>query len=316
MNRPLRLVLMSLLAALVAAGLLFAAGCGDDDTEAGAEGTTTEAAVDGTPVVVADKGFPESQVVAQLYAQALEAKGYKATVKSLGSTEIADAALRKGDIDLYPEYTGTAYGVVLKKSDAPASDALYETIRTEYAKRGLTTLTPSPYSNDNRVACTQETVDRFELRTLSDLGRASKDIVYSANPEHLTRVDGLPLLRKEYGVDFKDVKSVALNLRYKPVEDGQAQCVYAFGTDPQIASNDLVLLEDDKGSFQGLAFENFPVIRTEFFEAQPPVFQETIDAVDAALTQEAVTGLNAQVSLDKDDPEEVAQQFLEENDLL
>lgn len=316
MNRPLRLVLMSLLASLVAVGLLFAAGCGDDDGDSAASGSSsTEAGVDGTAVTIADKGFPESQVVAQLYAQALEGKGYAPTVKSLGSTEIADAAVRKGDIDVYPEYTGTAYNVVLGKEDTVPSEEQFSTIQTEYARRGLTVLEPSPYSNDNRVACTREAVDQYKLRSLTDLGKASKDIVYSANPEHLTRVDGLPLLKKQYGVNFKDVKSVALNLRYKPVEDGQAQCVYAFGTDPQIASQDLVLLEDDKGAFQGRAYENFPVINTAFADAQPPAFKETIDAVDAALTQEAVTGLNAQVSLDKDDPEEVAQQFLEENDL-
>lgn len=315
MNRPLRLVLMSLLAAIVAVGLLVAAGCGDDDDTA-TGGTGTSASVDGTAVTVADKGFPESQVVAQLYAQALSARGYDATVKSLGSTEIADAAVRKGDIDLYPEYTGTAYNVVLGREDTVSADEQFATIEDEYADRGLAVLKPSPYSNDNRVACTRETVEEHDLTTLSDLGEASPQIVYSANPEHLTRVDGLPLLRKEYGVNFRDVRSVALNLRYKPIEDGQAQCVYAFGTDPQIASLDLVLLEDDKGMFQGRAYENFPVANKRFFDAQPPVFEETIEAVDAALTQEAVTSLNAQVSLENDDPEEVAQQFLEENDLL
>ncbi len=201
---------------------------------------------------------------------------------SLGGTEIADPAVIKGDIDVYPEYTGTAYSVVLKKTDVPDAAAAYDTIKTEYAARGLTTLAPSPYSNDNRVACTQEAVDQYGLKTLSDLGKASSNITYSANPEHLTRSDGLPLLKRVYGVNFKDVKSVALNLRYKPIEDGQAQCVYAFGTDPKIASLGLVLLEDDKGEFAGLAYENFPVINTAFFDAQPPVFAETLDKVDAA----------------------------------
>lgn len=314
MNRRIKLITVCLLGAVVLALGLLAAGCGDDDDSGAA--STSGAAVDGTPVTIADKGFTESQIVAQLYAQALAAVGYKPTVTSLGGTEIADPAVIKGDIDVYPEYTGTAYSVVLKKTDVPDAAAAYETIKTEYAARGLTTLAPSPYSNDNRVACTQEAVDQYGLKTLSDLGKASSNITYSANPEHLTRSDGLPLLERVYGVNFKDVKSVALNLRYKPIEDGQAQCVYAFGTDPKIASLGLVLLEDDKGEFAGLAYENFPVINTAFFDAQPPVFAETLDKVDALLTQEAITIGNSFVDIDKEDPEDVAQAFLEENGLL
>ncbi len=310
MTRRVRLTGAGLIAALVLTlGLI--AGCGDDDSAA--DSSTPAAAVDGTAVTIADKGFTESQIVAQLYAQALDAQGYESKVTSLGSSDIAHAAVTKGDIDLYPEYTGTAYGVILGKTDVPDAAAEYEAISTAYAAQGLTTLTPSPYSNDNRVACTQDAVDEFGLTTLSDLGEASDKITYSANPEHLTRSDGLPLLKKSYGISFKEVKSVALNLRYKPVEDGQAQCVYAFGTDPQIAKDGLVLIEDDKGEFQGLAYENFPVINTEFFAAQPPVFAETIDAVDALLTQEAITSLNALVDLDKEDPADVAATFLKDN---
>lgn len=310
MTRRVGLVGAGLIGAVVLSLVLLAAGCGDDDSAAG---STPAAAVDGTSVTIADKGFTESQIVAQLYAQALDAQGYKSTVTSLGSSEIANSAVKKGDIDLYPEYTGTAYGVILGKTDVPDADTEFGTIGVEYLSMGLATLSPSPYSNDNRVACTRDAVDQYSLTTLSDLGKASGEITYSANPEHLTRADGLPLLKKEYGIAFKSVRSVALNLRYKPVEDGQAQCVYAFGTDPQIAKDDLVLLTDDKGKFQGLAYENFPVINAAFFEAQPAVFAETLDKVDALLTQEAITALNASVDLDKEDPADVAATFLKDN---
>lgn len=314
MKRRVRLIGAGLLAVVVL--VLVAAGCGSgSSSKSGSSTSAGSASVNGTPVTVADKGFTESQIIAQLYGQALDAVGYKATVKSLGSSDIADAAVRKGDIDLYPEYTGTAYNVILKKTDVPSARAEYAAIKTAYAGRGLTTLTPSPYSNDNRVACTKDAVDKYHLQTLSDLGKASPNLVYSANPEHLTRADGLPLLKSAYGVHFKDIKVVALNLRYKPIEDGQAQCVYAFGTDPQIAKDDLVVLKDDLGKFQGLAYENFPVINTKFYAAQPPVFRQTLDKVDAALTQDAVQKLNASVDLDKEDPSDVAKAFLDQNNL-
>ncbi len=308
MTRRVRLIGAGLIGVVV---LALAAGCGSS-SDSGSS-STPSSGVDGTAVTIADKGFTESQIVAQLYAHALEAQGYKPTVKSLGSSDIADAAVKKGDIDLYPEYTGTAYSVLLGKTDVPDAAAEYAAVKTAYAAEGLTTLTPSPYSNDNRVACTKDAVDKYGLKTLSDLGKASSQITYSANPEHLTRADGLPLLKSAYGVNFKEIKSVALNLRYKPVEDGQAQCVYAFGTDPQIAKDGLVLLQDDKGKFQGLNFANFPVINTAFFSAQPPVFQKTIDKVDALLTQKAITQLNASVDLDKEDPADVAGTFLKDN---
>ena len=99
------------------------------------------------------------------------------------------------------------------------------------------------------MACTQEAVDQYGMTTLSDLGAASTNLVYSANAEHLTRPDGLPLLKSEYGFNFKEIKTVDISLRYKPIEDGQAHCVYAFGTDPKLGQLDLVLLEDDKGTY-------------------------------------------------------------------
>ncbi len=315
MNRRVKLIAACLLGAVVLALGLLAAGCGDDD-DSGAASTSGAAAVDGTAVSIADKGFTESQIVAQLYAQALAAVGYQPEVTSLGGTEIADPAVIKGDIDVYPEYTGTSYSVVLKKTGAATAEQAYDTIKAEYPGRGLEALTPAAYDNPNQVACTQEAVDQYGLTTLSDLGKASKNITYSANPEHLTRPDGLPLLESAYGVDFKDIKTVAINLRYKPIEDGQAQCVYAFGTDRQVVTDNLVVLEDDKAMFASLPYQTFPVVNKAFYDAQPPVFAETLDKVSALLTAENARELNGQVDLDKEDPEDVAQAFLEQNGLL
>jgi osmoprotectant transport system substrate-binding protein len=315
-TRRARMTAAALLAPLLVALALLVAACGGDSGSSAGSGSTAAAAVDGTTVKIADKGFTESQIVAQLYAQALAAIGYKTSVTSLGSSQIADSAVKKGDIDMYPEYTGTAYSVLLGKTDVPKADVVDSTIKTEYAAKGLTALPPAPYSNDNRVACTQDAVDKYSMTTLSDLGKNSGNLTYSANPEHLTRKDGLPLLKSQYGVNFKNVKTVAINLRYKPVEDGQAQCVYAFGTDPQISKDKLVVLKDDKGVFQGLPYQNFAVVNTSFFGAQPAAFAETIGKVDALLTDAAVSELNGRVDIDKEDPEAVAKDFLTQNGLL
>src|SRR5215207_3229580 len=303
-----------MLAAAVAALMLLAAACGDDD-DSGSSG-----AGDGVAVRIADKGFAESFIVAQTYAQALDAQGFDADVTSLASTEIADKAIRDGEIDVYPEYVGTSYQTVLglDVADAPDSrEAQFEEVRAAYEKRGLTALTPAPFNNGNAVACTQEAVDQYGITTLSDLGKASANIVYSANAEHLTRPDGLPLLRREYGFNPKEIKTVDIILRYKPIEDGQANCVYAFGTDPKLGQLDLVLIEDDKGAYSaGLSYQTFPVVNKEFYdgltEEQRTEFTETLDAVNAALTQEAIIPLISRVEFDQEDPDLVAEEFLAE----
>jgi osmoprotectant transport system substrate-binding protein len=303
----------ALLAALLSVTLLAAAACGDDDEASGGAG-------DGVTVRIADKGFAESFIVAQAYAQALDAQGFSGDVTSLASTEIADKAIRDGEIDVYPEYVGTAYQTVLQKDAASAPDsreAQFEEVKTEYEARGLTALTPAPFNNGNAVACTQEAVDEFGIATLSDLGKASADITYSANAEHLTRPDGLPLLKREYGFNPKQIRTVDISLRYKPIEDGQANCVYAFGTDPKLGQLDLVLIEDDKGTYSaGLSYQTFPVVSTAFYdgltEEQRTSFTETLDAVNAALTQEAIIPLISRVEFDQEDPEDVAAEFLSE----
>jgi osmoprotectant transport system substrate-binding protein len=309
-----------LLAALLAMSLLVAAACGDDDDDDGG----SSGAGDGVAVRIADKGFSETFIVAQAYAQALAAQGFDTDVTSLASTEIADKAIRDGEIDVYPEYVGTAYQTVLGKNvaNAPADrDAQFAEVKAGEEQRGLTALTPAPFNNGNAVACTQEAVDEFGIKTLTDLGKASSNIVYSANAEHLTRPDGLPLLKREYNFNPKDIKTVDISLRYKPIEDGQAQCVYAFGTDPKLGQLDLVLIEDDKGAYSaGLSYQTFPVVNKAFYdgltEEQRTSFTETLDAVNAALTQEAIIPLISRVEFDQEDPDVVAQEFLTEAGLL
>ena len=318
MTPRLRRLPAVLLAALLATSLMLAAACGDDDDEA------SSGAGDGVAVRIADKGFAESFIVAQAYAQALNAQGFDTDVTSLASTEIADKAIRDGEIDVYPEYVGTAYQTVLGKDAASAPDdrdAQFAEVQAAYEQRGLTALTPAPFNNGNAVACTQEAVDEYGITTLSDLGNASADITYSANAEHLTRPDGLPLLRREYGFDPQEVRTVDISLRYKPIEDGQANCVYAFGTDPKLGQLDLVLIEDDKGAYSaGLSYQTFPVVSKAFYdgltEDQRVAFTEALDSVNAALTQDAIIPLISRVEFDQEDPDVVAGEFLGESGIV
>jgi osmoprotectant transport system substrate-binding protein len=309
-----RTIFAGVVAVTLIGALAFIAGCGgDDNATGGGTGTTAEIPA----LTIANKGFTESNIVTEAYKQALEAKGASVNVKSLASSEIADAAIRKGDIQMYSEYTGTIVGALLKEAKPPTAVAdQVALIKQKYEPEGLTVLEPAPFNNDNEVACTKEAVDKYSLTDLASLAKAAPNLVYSANPEHTTRADGLPLLEKSYGIKFKSVTKVDIGLRYKPIEDGQAQCVYAFGTDPQIAANDLVVITDNKGEFQGAAFQGIPVVSRKYLDSAPPEFAETVNAVSAALTSDEVRAMNAKVDIDKDDPEEVAKAFLESKGLL
>jgi osmoprotectant transport system substrate-binding protein len=270
----------------------------------------------GKSLTIADKQFPESEIVTQMYAKALEAQGFDVTTKSLASTALADAAIRKGDIDMYPEYTGTALLTVLKGKPSTNPKTVFAKVRAGYAKRGLVALTPSPYNNDNEVACTRAAVRKYHLTTLSSLKKPSPNIVYAANPEHLTRADGLPLLVNRYGITFKSVESVGINLRYKPIEQGKAQCVYAFGTDPQIAKDKLVVLKDDKHIFQGTPYQSFPVVSKKYYDSAPPEFRTTVNRVSRLLDGKTMTALIAKVTYDHDDPDQVAEDFLKQKGVI
>lgn len=286
------------------------AGCGGSDS------SSTGPDPDKPAVTIASKGFSESNAIAEAYKQALEARGYSVTLKPLTSTAVADAAIRKGDIDLYPDYTTTLLTDVLKVENPPSDvEEQVTQIRERFDSRGLTVLDVAPFNNDNQVACTQAAVDEHSLTNLSSLGAASPQLVYSANPEHTTRADGLPLLENEYGMRFKRVIKVDISLRYRPVEDGDAQCVYAFGTDPKIATNNLVVLEDDKRRFGGAPYQGIPVVAKAFLASAPDDFAATINAVSARLTNEEVRIMNAAVDLDKEDPDVVAGEFLKRADL-
>ena len=158
-------------------------------------------------------------------------------------------------------------------------------------------------------------MDKYGIKNLTDLGKASANIVYSANAEHLTRPDGLPLLKRVYGFNPKEIKTVDISLRYKPIEDGQANCVYAFGTDPKLGEDKLVLIADDKGEYSaGLSYQTFPVVNKGFYDGmtdeQRTAFTDTLDKVNAAFTQEAIIPLISRVEFDQEDPEDVANEFL------
>ncbi|MDB5374217.1 MAG: Osmoprotectant transport system substrate-binding protein [Belnapia sp.] len=263
---------------------------------------------------VGSKNFTEQLVVAELFAQGLEKAGARVERRvNLGGTAIAQQALLAGEIDLYPEYTGTGLGVVLKQPPEGDAPSILAKVRAGYAAMGLDWLDPSGIDNGNALLVLPATAAKHGLATLSDLARAAPALTLAAGNEFADRADGLPGLRRVYGMNFRRFRQfAALGLRYAALRHGQADVVNAYATDWQIAVGGTIVLRDDKAlwpPYQLAAVVRQPALR-DFPGLAPPLL-----AVGARLDNPVMQALNRQVDQDGEEPREVAAHFLKQQGL-
>ncbi len=266
------------------------------------------------PVVIGDKNFTEENILGALYAQALQAKGYKVTLKdNIGSSEITYKALQSGQIDMYPEYTGTLLTAVAGQTTQPTSAAeAYTQAKAYVQKHGFTLLLPTPFSDSDVLATTPAYATAHSLHSNFDLAKLGTSVKLAGAPEFATRYEGLIGLKKVYGVNPTFVP-LAIGLNYNALDSGQVQVADVFTTDGQLQSGKYVLLADPKGVF---GFQNVaPVVSQRVLAAEGPGFASTLNAVSALLTLPAVQKMNAAVTNDKLAPSAVASQFLKANGL-
>jgi osmoprotectant transport system substrate-binding protein len=327
--KPLRL--LSILLAVLCSALVLAA-CGEDDEEptttpggssqeeAGSSGGEIQRNEENSAVTlkIGSKNFTEQKVLGEIYAQGLEAAGYTVeTDLNLGDEATALAALKGGDIDAYPEYTGTALlSFFGKQADELPKDAqaAYEEARAGFEADGLVALPPTPFTSSNEVAVTQETADKLGLKTISDLEGKAQDLTLYGSPECRKRLDCLLGLQQVYGLEFKKFTPVALDQRHEVLTSGRADVSIVFTTDPQIQREKEVLLEDDQGMFP--PYNSTLVLRKEVADEAGPDLPKTIELLQEQLTDENMQELNARVDLDKKDPATVAGEYLSETGLV
>ncbi|HYL27371.1 MAG TPA: glycine betaine ABC transporter substrate-binding protein [Candidatus Nitrosotalea sp.] len=265
----------------------------------------------GSPAIrVASKNFTESFVIAEIYAQALEAAGLRVErLFNLGSTQIAMAAMRRGNIDLYPEYTGTALIDVLHLPPIADSRAAYDTVSRLFKERyGLIWLTPAPMNDSQALATTRSIAASKRLATLSDVARASPQLRFATIQEFLARPDGLPGLQRFYGgFRFAEIRTYDIALKYRALLEGRADVASAFSTDGEIASDSLVVLRDDRQFWS--AYNVAPVVRGAALDRWPQI-PRVLDPVSRRITDRAAQTMNAAVEKDQADPADVAAEFL------
>lgn len=268
------------------------------------------AAIAADAVKIGSKNFTEQFIVAEIYAQALEKAGVPVERRlNLGTTMVAQAALTHGDIDLYPEYTGTALAAIVKGDLSGSADKIYGDVKSFYEKNlQLTLLEPTKINNGYAIIVLPETAQKYHLKTLSDLGPVSKDLTFGAEGGFGDRKDGLPGLKATYGIEFKEFKIFAkLGIRYSAVTSKDLDVSYGFSTDWQIADQKLVVLDDDKHLFP--PYFLVPVVRQDTL-AKNPKIAEVLNKVSPLLNTDNMRDLNAKVDRDKEEPADVAAEFL------
>jgi glycine betaine/choline ABC-type transport system substrate-binding protein/ABC-type proline/glycine betaine transport system permease subunit len=330
MRRNRRMRSRSVLPLLALALALGLAACGSDDNNdngGGAAATTTAPAANSKLIqknpenaskptmTIGSKNFTEEFILGEIYAQSLQAAGYNIKKQlNLGSEQIALKALKSGRVDAYPEYTGTALTSFFKvKNDEVPKDPAqaFDQTKAEFAKIGFTAMMPTPFTDSNGFAMTQEGAQKAGgVTKLSDLGPKASSLVLAGPPECAQRLDCKLGLEKVYKLKFKQFKSVDLAKRHEVLKNGQADVSLVFTTDGQIKADNLVLLKDDRSLFP--PYNASLIVKTSVADAAGPDFQKTVDAVTSGLTTEVMQELNSRVDLDKETPAKVASEYLKE----
>jgi osmoprotectant transport system substrate-binding protein len=278
------------LAPLLALVLLVGAtGCGSGDSSGDASGRSSAQApgAERPPVTLGTRTSSEQILLGQLYKQALEAQGFRVALKqNISSTEIADEALRRGQIDLYPAYVGAA---------------------------GFTRLEPTPFSDVEALAVLPQLARAHELRDVADLARVGR-FTLGAPPEFLDGEPGLAGLERVYAIADVRFAPLTIGLQYQALDAGKIDVAVVSTTDGELQDGRYVVLDDPRQLFGSRHVT--PVVSARVLAAEGPAFARTLDAVSRALTTSAMRQMNAATAIDKQSPADVAREFLQEHELV
>lgn len=296
-------------AILAAALALITVACGSSNPLGGGE-----VSGDLKSIKVGSADFTESKIIAELYAQALEANEFTVTRQfGIGSRETYIPAVQDHSIDLIPEYTGNLLQYFDKETTATTSDAvLLELLKV--LPGDLSILYPSPAQDKDTLAVTESTAQRLNLKSIADLAKDSAQVKIGAPSEFQTRVTGLVGLKDKYGLDIAPANFIAISdgggpATVKALTGNTVTAANIFSTSPSIEQNKLVVLEDPKNVF--LAANVVPLVASQKMSDE---LKTVLDAVSAKLTTAALIELNTAVEGNQGvDPDEAAQKWIKDN---
>lgn len=299
------------LTALAAAAALSLAACGADEDPL-AEDTGGDGGSSSEEIVVGSANFPENVLLAEIYAGALDAAGMEASTRpNIGAREAYIAGIQDGSIDAIPEYTGNLRLYFDEDASASEPEEVYAELQ-EALPEDLTVLDYAEAQDKDAVVVTQETAEEYDLATIGDLAPVAGDLTLGGPPEWKTRQTGVPGLQEVYGVEFGDFVELDAGgpLTLKALLNDRVDAGNLFTTDPNVQANDLVPLEDPESLF---AAQNVvPLLRSDAVNED---VEAALNNVSAALDTETLGALVTRVVIDKEDPADVAADFLADEGL-
>ncbi len=260
-------------------------------------------------VVVGSANFPENELLAEVYALALQAKGVKVTTKlNIGSREAYYPQIQKGAISIIPEYNGTLLSVEVDKTSTAKTTADVDAALASGLPSTLEVLNPAMAQDSDSITVTAATAAKYHLKTIADLKPYAASMVLGAPPEFKTRTDGIAGLKATYGLSFKqfDPLDESGPITIAALTGGKVQAADVFTTTPAIVTDKLVSLGDPKANF---AAQN--VIPLVYKPAATPTITSTLNEVDSHLTTAALVQMVNAVVTDKQNYTTVAQAFLQ-----
>jgi len=269
-------------------------------------------------IVVGGKNFTEQQIMSQMTAQLLQAKGFKPDVKAGMGSAVVRQAQENGQIDVYWEYTGTSLITYNKINDRLSPADTYAKVKELDAAKGLVWLNPSKANNTYSLAMNADDAKKQGIVSISDLAAKVKGgakLTFASNAEFYARPDGLKPLEEKYGFEFprENVKRMDTGLVYQALKERQVDVGLVFATDGRVPAFNFVILKDDKGYFPNYALTQ--VVRKQVLDANPKL-AEYLNALSAKLDDATMARLNASVDVDKKTVEDVAKTFLKEQGLV
>lgn len=263
------------------------------------------------PIRVASKPYAESYLLAELFAQFLEANGFAVERRpGFGMTELLMQAMIAGEIDVYPEYTGTGLAAILGETAAGGSAAVFSRVSEEFEARwGMRWLPPLGFENTYAIAMRREAADSLEVRALSGLTAIAPDLVGGFSPDFIGRDDGLDGLAAAYGIEFRETRGLLQAVKYQAIEEGAVDVIDAYSTDGAISRYDLTVLTDDRSFFP--PYDAAPLASRAFHEERPEavlVLTRLGSRIDVAAMRRA----NERVEVEGRSVAEVAAELLAE----
>lgn len=259
-------------------------------------------------ITVGSKGFTENLILSELYALALEDEGFQVKREFEISNAVIHTSIVNGEIDIYPEYTGTALLTILGEPLLTDPRQVYEKVKGRYKEEFKLDILDLCQANDgNGLVIRTEAAEAYGIKTISDLQANAENIRFGSTSDFPEREDGMPALVAVYGdFNFKSQNSFDNALKYQIMSSDEVDCVPAYTTDAQLSLDEFMLLEDDKQVWP--PYNVIPVVREEILEKYPEA-AKAVNKVSASLDTHTLSELNAKVDLDKREYDEVAKEY-------